>query len=95
MEQFDRNYYQNVVAVGTDGDSVMLGTEFRGYLRKPTDHGWLAIHCSGYKLELAFKIVKKLKLYDKISCFLLSIYYFYRNSDLNRALLKDSYKILN
>lgn len=40
MEQFERNYYQNVVAVGTDGDSVMLGTEFRGYLRKPTDHGW-------------------------------------------------------
>lgn len=34
-------------------------------------------------------------MFDKIYFFLLSIYYFYRNSNVNRALLKDSFKILN
>jgi len=40
-------------------------------------------------------VKSKIALYDKIDSFLLSLYYFYRNSNLNRANLKESFKMLN
>ncbi|CAC5404060.1 unnamed protein product [Mytilus coruscus] len=100
MKKFDDDYAKKIVACGTDGASVMLGSKTGAVqrIREAVGRPWLiAVHCSGHKLKLAFKdtIKKKINLYDKISLFLLNIYYFYRNSCLNRAALKDSFKILN
>lgn len=100
MKIFEDGYAKKVVAIGTDGASVMLGSKTGAVqrIREACAGPWLvALHCSGHKLELSFKDTtkKKINLFDKISCFLLAIYYFYRNSNLNRALLKDSFKILN
>ncbi|CAC5403614.1 unnamed protein product [Mytilus coruscus] len=99
MKKFDDDYAKNIVECGTDGASVMLGSKTGSVqrLREAVGRPWLiAVHCSGHKLELAFKdtIKKKINLYDKLSL-LLNIYYFYRNNCLNRAALNDSFKILN
>ena len=55
----------------------------------------ISIHCSGHKLELAFKdAMKKIPALAKVDSLLLSLYYFYHNSPLNRANLKESAKAL-
>lgn len=88
-----------LVGFGTDGANVMLGhkTGAVQQIREATNKPWLVgVHCSGHKLELAYKDMVKCKipLYDKVDSFLLNIYYFYRHSNLNRALLKDSFKAM-
>ncbi|XP_053399135.1 zinc finger protein 862-like [Mercenaria mercenaria] len=93
------DYCKKLVAVGCDGASVMLGKNTGAVqrIRKHTDRPWLlGVHCSGHKLELAYKnmVKSKISLYDKVENFLLSVYYFYRNSNLNRAMLKESFKSL-
>ncbi|KAJ8038366.1 hypothetical protein HOLleu_15764 [Holothuria leucospilota] len=67
-------------------------------IRERVARPWLVgVHCSGHKLELAYKdmVKQKIPLYDKLESLLLNIYYFYRNSNLNRALLKESFATLN
>jgi hypothetical protein len=85
LKKFDDDYAKKIVACGTDGASVMLGSKSGAVqrIREACGRPWLiAVHCSGHKFELAYKdaVKKKINLYDKISIFLLNIYYFYRNS---------------
>ena len=67
-------------------------------LREETDRPWLVgVHCSAHKLELAYKdtVKSKVQLYMKTESLLLNIYYFYRNSNVNRSDLKQSFNTLN
>ena len=53
----------------------------------------VGIHCCGHKLELAIKDALKISsLAEKVTTLLSGLYYFYRNSALNRTNLKGAYK---
>ena len=53
----------------------------------------IAVHCSGHRLELAFKdTIKKVANVDKVVTLLSGLYYMYRNSALNRTNLKNAYR---
>ena len=97
MEQYiGHDFAKKVVSVGTDGASVMTGCKtgvvvrIKQQLNRPFIVG---MHCCGHRLELAYKdALKDVKLYKKIDALLLGLYYFYRNSPLNRSNLKESFK---
>ena len=56
----------------------------------------IAVHCSGHRLELAYKdTIKKFPLPEKVVTLLTGLYYMYRNSPLNRANLKEAYRCLS
>ena len=56
----------------------------------------VAVHCMAHRLELSFKDpASKNICHKKVDSFLLGIYYFYHNSPLNRANLKQSYQSLD
>ena len=81
------DFTNTLVALGSDGASVMLGTE-RGVavlLRK--DAPWLvAVYCYGHRLELAFKdVIKKVPLLERLNVLLYGLFYFYHRSPLNRG----------
>ena len=86
------SFKSKIVGMGTDGASVMLGKKsgvvarIREILERPFIQG---IHYSGHKVELAYKdAVKDQHLYKKVDALLIGLYYFYRNSPLNRSNLK-------
>ena len=84
-----------LVGTGTDGASVMLGSQ-NGVvqrLRHRTGRMYLiAVHCSAHRLELAYKdSSKNIKLYQCVETLLLNLFLFYRNSPLNRSNLKASF----
>jgi hypothetical protein len=94
------NHGENIAATGTDGASSMLGHKKGAVqqIRDVTSRQWtVGVHCSGHKIELAFNdaIKTKISLFDKVDSLLFNVYYFYRNSNVNRTGLKESYKSLN
>ena len=49
----------------------------------------IAFHCSGHRLELAYKdAIKKFPLAEKVVTLLSGLFYMYRNSPLNRKTSK-------
>ena len=63
------NYGEKIVATGTDGTSSMLGHKKGAVqqIRDITSKQWIVgVHCSGHKIELAFKdaIKAKISLFD-------------------------------
>ena len=91
------NFTKKLVALGSDGASVMLGKN-KGViaLLQKENSRVIGVHCSGHRLELAYKdVVKQNVLVEKILTMLTGLYYFYRNSALNRTNLKAAYKCLN
>ena len=93
------SFKSKMVGMGTDGASVMLGKKsgvvarIREILERPFI---LGIHCSGHKVELAYKdAVKDQNLYKKVDALLIGLYYFYRNSPLNRSNLKATAGMLH
>lgn len=91
------DFVEKLVALGSDGASVMLG-KHNGViaLLQSEQPSVIAVHCSGHRLELAFKdSLKKFPLAEKISTLLSGLYYMYRNSPLNRTNLKQAYHCLN
>ena len=94
--QFGDSWTRKLIGFGADGAAVMQGKKggvvslYKNELNKPYLQ---AIHCSAHKLELAFKDSSKdIKLFQKVNELLLNIYLFYKNSPLNRSLLKTSFK---
>ena len=83
------DFTKTLVALGSDGASVMHGTE-RGVaalLRKDAP-GLVAVHCYGYghRLELAFKdVIEKVPLLERLNVLLYGLFYFNHRSPLNRA----------
>ena len=85
-----------LVALGSDGASVMLGKNngviAHLLLEQPS---MIAVHCSGHRLELAYKdAVKKCPLVEKATTLLKALYIFYDKSSLNRTNLKNAYGCL-
>lgn len=81
-----------VVGFGTDGASVMMGSN-NGTVKKMKDQlarpYIVAVHCSAHRLELAYKgACKQIALYEKVDFRMLNLYLFYRNSSLNRSNLE-------
>ena len=88
---------KKLVAVGTDGAAVMLGSKSGVVTRiKGNDLTYvLPIHCMAHRLELSFKdAAGKNECHKKLDTLLLGLYYFYHNSPLNRANLKASFDSL-
>jgi hypothetical protein len=84
-----------IVGLGTDGASVMQGKK-SGVVKRVRDElsapYIVGVHCAGHRLELAFKdCIKQVGLFDKLQTLLVGLYYYYRNSPLNRSNLKESY----
>ena len=85
-----------LVALGSDGAAVMLGKN-RGVISLLQAHqpSMIAVHCSGHRLELAYKDgIKKIPLAEKVVTLLTGLYYMYRNSPLNRTNIKNAYRCL-
>ncbi|XP_070547018.1 zinc finger protein 862-like [Ptychodera flava] len=88
---------QKLVAFGSDGASVMVGKK-GGVVKKFKDDNrpfLLGVHCSAHRLELAYKdACKEVPLYKKVDALMTNLYYFYRNSSLNRSNLIASFDAL-
>ena len=96
-KSYGDSWRNKLVAVGTDGVSVMTGNRnglvarLKRDLEKPEMEG---IHCTAHKIELAYKDgVKKSPLAQKMDLLLLGIYLFYNKSSLNRSMLKRAHEI--
>ncbi|XP_062616970.1 zinc finger protein 862-like isoform X1 [Saccostrea cucullata] len=88
---------KKMVGLGSDGAAVMTGKKAGvAALLKQQHPSIISIHCLAHRLELAYKdALKGIKIGEKVvSGLLLGLYYFYHNSPLNRANLKESYKTL-
>ena len=85
-----------LVGLGSDGAAVMLGRRSGVGVGLAEGHPHvLAVHCRAHRLELSFKdAASKNTCHKKVDSFLLGIYYFYHNSPLNHANLKQSYESL-
>ena len=89
-------FVEKLVAMGSDGASVMLGKN-NGViaLLQSEQPSMIGVHCSGHRLELAYKdAVKKCPLAEKVTTLLKALYIFYSKSSLNRANLKNAYRCL-
>ena len=100
-KSFGSMWKMEVVGFGTDGASVMMGSN-NGTVKKIKDQlarpYILAVHCSAHRLELAYKDACKqiaLRLYEKVDLMMLNLYLFYRNSSLNRSKLEATFRALD
>ena len=86
-------FTSKLVALGSDGASVMLGKN-NGVIAmlKAEQPSMIAVHCSGHRLELAYKdTIRKVPLAEKVVTLLSGLYYMYKASALNRANLKNAF----
>ena len=86
-----------LVAMGSDGASVMLGKK-SGVLAllKEQQPSLIGVHCSAHRLELCYKdAMKKVPMAEKVLTLLTGLYYMYRNSPLNRTNLKNVFRCLS
>ena len=94
-DSFGPEWEQKTVDMATDGAAVMtekhrgVVTNLKRYLKEPNLVG---VHCSAHRIELANKqACSKAHMFSKTDNMLLSLYYFYHRSPLNRANLKLSF----
>ena len=91
-----KTFTSKLVALGSDGASVMLGKN-NGVIAQlqAQQPSMIAVHCSGHRLELAYKdAIKKFPLADKVVTLLVGLYYMYRNSPLNHTNLKNAFSYI-
>ncbi|XP_071509517.1 zinc finger protein 862-like [Diadema antillarum] len=82
---------KKLIGFGSDGASVMMGKNSGVATLLKTRHSPVlqAVHCTAYRLELAFKdALKNVALYSTLSTLVLGLYLFYHNSPKNRSGLK-------
>ena len=80
-----------LVATGSDGAAVMLGKNSVLQAQQPS---MIAVHCSGHRLELAYKeSIKKFSLAEKVVTLLAGLLYMYKNSALNRIKSQKSIQV--
>ena len=89
-------WYKKIVGFGSDGASVMIDKNAGVVSKiKAKQHCSQAVHCYAHRLELAYKdAMKNVKLYDDFNQLLITLYYFYHNSPLDRSNLVTSFKAL-
>lgn len=91
------DFKSKLVALSCDGASVNTGNKGGvGALLKNQQPDIIVIHCMAHRLELSLKdVLKKIPLYQKVVGTLLKgLFYFYHNSALNMAMLRNPYKAL-
>ncbi|VDI55336.1 Hypothetical predicted protein [Mytilus galloprovincialis] len=91
------DFAKKLVAVSCDGASVMVGSRSGvATLLCKDQPALITLHCMAHRLELTLKdAAKKQQLFNKaISVLAMGLYYFYRNSYLNRSMLKTTYAAL-
>lgn len=91
------DFAKKLVAVSCDGASVMVGSRSGvATLLRKDQPALITLHCMAHRLELTLKdAAKKQQLFNKaISVLAMGLYYFYRNSYLNRSMLKTTYAAL-
>ena len=95
--QVGTDWREKLVAVGTDGASVMTGPKSGVVVRLKEDKSYvIGMHCMNHRLELAYKdAVKSNTLNQKVDKFLRGLYAFYHKSPLNRSNLKKCFKELD
>ena len=89
------DFKSKLVALGSDGASVMLGKN-NGViaLLQTMQPSIIAVHCSGHRPELAYKdMIKKMPCAEKVMTMLIGLYYLYRIAS-NRTNLKNAYNVL-
>ncbi|VDI13005.1 Hypothetical predicted protein [Mytilus galloprovincialis] len=76
-ERFQETWKEKLVAMGTDGVSVMLG-KTSGVVKRikdMTSRPVYAIHCSAHRIELAYKdAIKGTKIWQRCDALMLNIY---------------------
>ena len=88
-------FIHKLVGLGSDGASVMLGKN-NGViaLLQAMQPCVVPVHCSGHKLELAYKdAIKNTALAEKVITMLIGLYYLYC-VPLNRTNLKNAFRCL-
>lgn len=96
MDGVDEQWQTKLVATGTDGASVMLGSNTGVATRLKADKKYIiSMHCMNHRLELAFKdAASSTNCHKKLAALLLGLYLLYHKSALNRANLKRSFLAL-
>lgn len=76
-----------------DGASNMMGKKKGLVVLLKKDYPQIiGVHCLCHRLELSFKdALKKNAVYDRLVTMLLGIYYFYKNSPLQRKTLRKTF----
>ena len=77
-----KDFRKKLVALGSDGASVKLGQN-NGVIAKLQEMqpAVIAVHCSGHRLELAYKdSIKKVQKAEKVITMLTGLFYFYRTA---------------
>lgn len=89
-------WYKKIVGFGSDGASVMIGKNAGVVSKIKAKQPCIqAVHCYAHWLELAYKdAMKNVKLYDNFNQILITLYYLYHNSPLNRSNLVTSFTAL-
>lgn len=99
LELNENQWTRKLVGFGSDGATVNLGKKSGVITRLKEKQPWpvvQGIHCHAHRLELAYKdAVNKNCYHEKVEALLTGLYYFYRNSPLNRSNLETSCKALN
>lgn len=89
-------FIKKLVAVGSDGASVMTGCKngvTAKLKEKDPSQSIIGVHCMAHRLELAFKDTLEGPASTLVDLFL-NIYLFYHGSALNRATLLETYEAL-
>lgn len=81
------------IGFGSDGASNMMGKKKGLVVLLKKDYPQIiGVHCLCHRLELSFKdALKKNAVYDRLVTMLLGIYYFYKNSPLQRKTLRKTF----
>lgn len=79
-----------LIGLSCDGVSVMIGCKFGVRVILEKDCLLIVIiYCMVYWLELSLKdVIKKLKIYERVSILLVGLYNYYYNSVFNRVVLQ-------
>ena len=90
------DWTKKLVGFGSDGAAVMSGKKGGVIAKLKADQPLVqGVHCHAHRLELAFKdALGKQPLYIKLDTLLSVLYLFYRNSSLNRSMLKRTFDAL-
>ena len=95
LDMWER-FCNKLVALGSDGASVMTGNKHGVIaLLQKKKSSIIGIQCCGHRLELTYQdAICKNPLAEKIATLLSGLYYFYKQSALNRTNLKHAYKAI-
>ncbi|XP_036001453.1 zinc finger protein 862-like [Fundulus heteroclitus] len=96
MDQVSDDCGSKLVAIGTDGASVMTGSKNGVVSKLKGDKSYIiGIHCMAHRLELSFSDAMRSNLiFQKVEDLLCGLYTFYHTSPLNRAKLINSFQAL-